>query len=382
MAQVVNAVNRMLRGPGGMMSVQHDDNLTGAGTNASLLGLNDPISLSATSATDQGTFKHSFGHSADVLEIQSDTGYSTSYNYKRSVSATPYGIDAQSEFSYVDQDTGSYSRGSVSPYSIAVVGGEISGGVYSATQGVTAGYQGLTSFNKNTSASAELYPYGVYIQYRSGDTTALGYLGNSNFTLYSANYYAHNSVRTDIKAGAEAQTVTYVPESSQWSAVYRNSGAGIKVWSYEPGTINSPNGGLFIDTAGFEYHDHSLTRYTTFGDLWGSGKWYKNSWSLFNPSRNGYDCFIDAKPPNYHDQYGDNYWITMKRQDWSYINDGLERSAMRSENSAQYTIDNVRYVHDTGYSATIGIDGITLCKNGTSITLDYDKLAALLAMVN
>ncbi len=72
----------------------------------------------------------------------------------------------------------------------------------------------------------------------------------------------------------------------------------------------------------------------------------------------------------------------MRRQDWSYINDGLTRSAMISEDSAQYTVDNVRYVHDTGYSATIGIDGITLCKNGTSITLDYDKLAALLALVN
>lgn len=382
MAQVVNAVNRMLRGPGGIMSVQHDDNLTGAGTNASLLGLNDPISFSGVSGADEGKFDVKVGHTAVVLDIMSDTGYSTSYTTDKHVSATPYGIEAFVDWKSNSEDTASYSKGLISPYTLSVVGGQASGSAQSATQGFQANYQGATAFNKNSSASAELYPYGVYIQSRNNDITALGYLGNTQFSLYSADYYAHDSVRTDIVAGAVAQKVTYVPESSEWSAVYRNSGAGIKIWSYEPATINASRGGLFIDTAGFEYHDHSLSRYNTFGDLWGSAKWYQNSWSLFNPSRNGYDCFIDAKPPNYHDQYGDEYWITMRRQDWSYINDGLARSAMIGENSAQYTVDNIRYVHDTGYSATIGIDGITLCKNGTSITLNYDKLAALLALVN
>jgi hypothetical protein len=89
---------------------------------------------------------------------------------------------------------------------------------------------------------------------------------------------------------------------------------------------------------------------------------------------------INARPANGHDEYGDQYWLTMEYQGWT--TSGLNtKVAQYSERSAQYSYSGTRYVQDNGISASYTPTGMVFTSGGETLTMSFDKIKSLLALV-
>ena len=375
-----------------LTAVNHDTTLSGDGAGTAL-GLNSSVQLqngtdiltitpdkvTLTGTGSQGNYSTVIEDSGELRKYDTNTAYSQSMDYHFTVSGDPTSTTHEiwSHYTAWPTDSGEYRQTKYGYDGVMLKSGIYDSGSHSASDyEATLGINQLRIFNKNSTGMVT--PTRINAVTRpDSNTTAAGILADGWLRIYSADYWSNNC-RTDINGGPVAKGVT-IEWSPSASGTFRNSGAGIFLQSWNPAVINESIAGMFIDCEGFEYHDHSLNQYYTGGDIWRSASWYQNSWSIMSTGAN-HMGIINARPANGHDEYGDNYWLTMEYQGWT--TSGLNtKVAQYSERSAQYSYSGTRYVQDNGISASYTPTGMVFTSGGETLTLSFDKIKSLLALV-
>lgn len=335
--------------------------------------------ITLTGRGQQGNYSTVIEDSGKLTKYDTNTAYSQYMDYHFTVSGDPTSTTHEiwSHYTAWPTDSGEYRQTKYGYDGVMVKSGIYDSGSHSASD-----YEAVLAINQlrisNKNSTAMVAPARLSTVTRTGDrVTAAGYLGDGWLSIYSGDYWSNNC-RTEINGGPVAAGVT-IEWSPSASGTFRNSGAGIFLRNWNPAVINESIAGMFIDCEGFEYHDHSLNQYYTGGDVWRSAAWYQNSWSIMSTGAN-HMGIVSARPANGHDEYGDNYWLTMRYQGWS--TSGLNtKVAMYSERSAQYSYSGTRYVHDNGISASYTPTGMVFTSGGETLTMSFDKIKSLLALV-
>ena len=336
--------------------------------------------ITLTGKGQQGNYSTVIEDSGKLLKYDTNTAYSQSMDYHFTVSGDPTSTTHEiwSHYTAWPTDSGEYRQTKYGYDGVMLKSGIYDSGSHSASDSeATLGINQLRIFNKNSTGMVT--PTRINAVTRpDSNTTAAGILADGWLRIYSADYWSNNC-RTDINGGPVAKSVT-IEWSPSASGTFRNSGAGIFLQNWNPAVINESIAGMFIDCEGFEYHDHSLNQYYTGGDIWRSASWYQNSWSIMSTGAN-HMGIINARPANGHDEYGDSYWLTMEYQGWT--TSGLNtKVAQYSERSAQYSYSGTRYVQDNGISASYTPTGMVFTSGGETLTLSFDKIKSLLALVH
>lgn len=379
MAQILNSQNVMLKGPGGLPYVETDSNLSGNGLHETPLGINDPVKLSGYSGGH--SFTKSISNSADVISTETDSTYSMSYDYHYMNSAGIYGNEMEQWYHYTEdpEQSGTYRKAYYGYNNLSFTSGIYDSGYHSAgTDQAQLSPNGLSILSDVRTAA--FYTWGINTKYQNNTDriTANSELSHGQLDIYSADYWGSNT-RTTIKGGPVNNEGTTIEWSPSASGTFRNSGAGIFLRNWSPATINYNIQGVFLDCNGFEYHDHSLNKYYSGGDIWASAAWYRNQWSVMSTGNN-HMGLINARPANGHNEYGEQYWLTMQYQGWT-TSGFNSKVAMYSERSAQYSYSGTRYVQDNGISANYTPTGITFTSGGETLELSFEKIKSLLALV-
>ena len=335
--------------------------------------------ITLTGTGPQGNYSTVIEDSGKLLKYDTNTAYSQYMDYHFIVSGDPTSTTHEiwSHYTAWPTDSGDYRQTKYGYDGVMLKSGIYDSGSHSASDNeAVLGINQLRIFNKNSTGMVT--PTRINAVTRpDSNTTAAGILADGWLRVYSADYWTNNC-RTDINGGPVATGVT-IEWSPSASGTFRNSGAGIFLQSWNPAVVNESIAGMFIDCEGFEYHDHSLNQYYTGGDIWRSASWYQNRWSLMSTGSN-HMGLINARPANGHDEYGDSYWLTMEYQGWT--TSGLNtKVAQYSERSAQYSYSGTRYVQDNGISASYMPTGMVFTSGGETLTMSFDKIKSLLALV-
>ena len=333
MAQILNSQNVMLKGPGGLPYVETDSNLSGNGLHETPLGINDPVKLSGYSGGH--SFTKSISNSADVISTETDSAYSTSYDYHYMNSAGIYGNEMERWYHYTadPEQSGTYRKAYYGYNNLSFSTGIYDSGYHSAgTNNAQLSPDGLSILSDMRTAA--VYTWGVNTKYQNNTDriTANGNLDPGQLDIYSADYWGNNT-RTTIKGGPVNNQGTTIEWSPSASGTFRNSGAGM----------------------------------------------YRNQWSVMSTGNN-HMGLINARPANGHNEYGEQYWLTMQYQGWT-TSGFNSKVAMYSERSAQYSYSGTRYVQDNGISANYTPTGITFTSGGETLELSFEKIKSLLALV-
>jgi hypothetical protein len=379
MAGIVNSHNIMLKGNNSFPGVITDDTLTGNGLSTPL-GVNDPFTLDYVSG-DTATFTNTVSNSATVLKEDTDTGNSTYYDYHYINENTPFmhTVESWSHHSADPDQSGTYKKAELTRDKLQFTSGIYDSGYHnSANKYSRVTPENLTIVDGKTICTINSNQNSHYYSDSTDRVTARGYLGTGYMEVYSSNYFGNNC-KTTISGGPVNDNGTTIEWSPSASGTFRNSGAGIYLQNWEPATINWHNQGLYIDCNGFEYHDHSLNKYYTGGDVYGSAAWYRNRWSIMSTGHN-HQSLINARPANGYDETGDDYWLTMQYQGWNTSGSNT-KTQMYSERSAQYSYSGTRYVNNDGTSANYAATGIhykgsDISADITNSKVEYDTTVA------